>query len=317
MSKKVLITSRSFGSIDAKPLGILQDAGCEVIHLCGAFCMEEFAKTVVDCDALIIGAHEFPADLMARCKRLKVICKHGAGLDNIHVGEAKKLGISVCNAPGTNSNAVADLTFGLMLSCARRIALADRRVRAGEWRSFTGDDVCAKTLGLLGFGAVARCVAKRAAGFDMKVLAYDPYVELLPDGFPHVKLCKNASEVIGGSDFLSAHLPLNDQTRNFIRAKELAAMKPGSYLINTARGGVVDENALYEALASGHLAGAAMDVSAVEPMDPCNPLLTLDNVVITPHIGMYSREAIGAVSIICAENVAACLAGRELRFQVV
>ena len=317
MHKKVLITSRSFGSVNAKPLEILRDAGCEVLHMGADFHMDRFAEAVTDCDALIIGAHDFPVGLMQQCGKLRIICKHGAGLDNLHLKEAKEFGIAVCNAPGTNSNAVADLTFGLMLSCARRIALADRRVRAGEWRSFTGEDVCGKVLGLLGFGAVAKCVAKRAAGFDIKVLAYDPFVERLPEGFPHVTLCKEVSDVIANGDFLSAHLPLNDQTRNFIGRKELAAMKQGSYLINTARGGIVDEEALYDALKSGHLSGAAMDVSTVEPMAPNHPLLTLDNVVITPHIGMYSKEAIGAVSEICAENVVACLSGQEIRFRVV
>lgn len=317
MKTRVLITSRSFGSIDSTPLDILEAAGCEVIFMGKDFAMEPFAQTVVECDALIIGAHDFPVELMARCKRLKLICKHGAGLDNLHLEEAKAQGVAVCNVPATNANAVADLTLGLMLSAARHIALADRRVRGGEWASLTGRDVYAKTLGLLGFGAVARNVARRAAGFSMRVLAYDPFVKELPEEFGNVTLCEDAQEVISGCDFLSAHLPLNDQTRHFIGAKELAAMRPGAYLINTARGGIVDEAALYQALASGHLSGAAMDVSETEPMDPANPLLTLDNVVVTPHIGMYSREAIGAVSIVCAENVAACATGGALKFRVV
>lgn len=317
MSKKVLVTSRSFGSIDSTPKDILEQAGCEVILMGKDFDMERFAKTVTACDALIIGAHDFPVELMNQCEKLKVICKHGAGLDNLHLEEAKARGIAVCNVPGTNANAVADLTFGLMLSCARHISLGDRRVRQGQWKALTGKDVYAKTLGLLGFGAVARNVARRAAGFSMRVLAYDPYVRALPEGFEHVTLCESAAEVISGCEFLSVHLPLTEETRGMIGAAELAAMRPGAYVINTARGGIVDEKALYEALVSGHLSGAAMDVTEVEPMDVANPLLTLDNVVVTPHIGMYSREAIGAVSVICAENVAACLGGGELKFRVV
>ena len=139
----------------------------------------------------------------------------------------------------------------------------------------------------------------------------------LPEGFPHVRLCEDVMEVISSCDFLSAHLPLNEETRNFISRKELQTMRPGSCLINTARGGIVDEDALYEALTSGRLAGAAMDVAAQEPMKPDHPLLSLDNVVVTPHIGMYSKEAIGAVSVICAENAAAMLSGGALKFQVV
>ncbi|WP_312281340.1 phosphoglycerate dehydrogenase [Oscillibacter sp.] len=317
MSKRVLVTSRSFGSIDSTPKDILEQAGCEVILMGKDFDMERFAGTVTECDALIIGAHDFPVELMDCCGKLKVICKHGAGLDNLHLEEAKARGIAVCNVPGTNANAVADLTLGLMLSCARHISLGDRRVRQGQWKALTGKDVYAKTLGLLGFGAVARNVARRAVGFSMRVLAYDPYVHTLPEGFEHVTLCESAAEVISGCEFLSIHLPLNEETRGMIGAAELAAMRPGAYVINTARGGIVDEKALYEALVSGHLSGAAMDVTEVEPMDTANPLLTLDNVVVTPHIGMYSREAIGAVSVICAENVAACLRGGELKFRVV
>ncbi|WP_312612500.1 phosphoglycerate dehydrogenase [Oscillibacter sp.] len=317
MSKRVLVTSRSFGSIDSTPMDILEQAGCEVILMGKDFDMERFAETVTECDALIIGAHDFPVELMNRCEKLKVICKHGAGLDNLHLEEAKARGIAVCNVPGTNANAVADLTMGLMLSCARHISLGDRRVRQGQWKALTGKDVYAKTLGLLGFGAVAKNVARRAAGFSMRVLAYDPYVHVLPEGFEHVTLCENAAEVISGCEFLSIHLPLNEETRGMIGAAELAAMRPGAYVVNTARGGIVDEKALYEALTSGHLSGAAMDVTEVEPMDMANPLLSLDSVVVTPHIGMYSREAIGAVSIICAENVAACLGGGEVKFRVV
>lgn len=317
MNKQVLVTSRSFGSIDSAPMDILERAGCAVTMMGTDFDMERFAEAVVDSNVLIIGAHAFPPELMARCKKLKLICKHGAGLDNIPLDAAKDLGVAVCNAPGTNSNAVADLTFGLMLSCARCISLADRRVREGQWKSYTGFDVCGKTLGLLGFGAVARCVARRAAGFDMQVLAYDPFLTQLPEGFPHVRLCGDVMEVISSCDFLSAHLPLNEETRNFISRKELQAMRPGSCLINTARGGIVDEEALYEALVSGRLAGAAMDVAAQEPMEPDHPLLSLDNVVVTPHIGMYSKEAINAVSIICAENAAAVLSGGALKFQIV
>ena len=174
-----------------------------------------------------------------------------------------------------------------------------------------------KNPGPPGFGAVARCVARRAAGFDMRVLAYDPFLTQLPEGFPYVRLCEDVMEVIKGCDSLSVHLPLNEETRNFISRRELEAMRPGSYLINTARGGIVDEDALYEALVSGHLAGAAMDVASQEPMKPDHPLLSLDNVVVTPHIGMYSKEAISAVSIICAENAAAALNGGALKFRVV
>lgn len=317
MSKKVLITSRSFGKISDEPLNILKEAGYEVTMKGKNFDQAEFEAMIPEYDALIIGAHEFPEAVMERCPNLKIICKHGAGLDNIHLDKAKELGIAVCNVPGTNSNAVADLTFGLMLAVARNIVCTNRWVHEGKWQTAIGVDVCYKTLGLMGFGAIAKNVARRAIGFGMKVLAYDPFVKELPEEFKgHVTLCSE-EEVITGCDFLSLHLPLNDQTRNMISAPELARMKKGAYVINCARGGIVNEKDLYEALVDGHIAGAAMDVSEVEPMDTKNPLLTLDNVIVTPHIGMYSKEAIGAVSLICAQNVAACAEGKELQHKVV
>lgn len=317
MSKKVMITSRSFGSIDDTPMNILKDAGYEIVLRGKDFDQQAFNAEIADYDALIIGAHDFPAEVLATCKKLKIICKHGAGLDNIPMEAAKAQGVMVCNVPGTNANAVADLTFGLMLCCARQIVAANNRVHNGAWKTITGTDVYAKTLGLLGFGAIAKNVARRAAGFNMKVLAYDPFVKTLPQEFSHVTLCDNMMDVVSQCDFLSLHLPLTDETRGMIGARELAAMKQGAYLINAARGGIVNEKALYDALVSGHLAAAAMDVSEKEPIDSANPLLTLENVVITPHLGMYSKEAIGAVSIICAQNAAAVLTGEALQFRVV
>ena len=172
-------------------------------------------------------------------------------------------------------------------------------------------------LGLLGFGAIAKGVARRARGFGMKVLAYDPYVTSLSEEFAGwVELC-TLDEVVASCDFLSVHMPLTPETRNIISKDALAKMKHGAYVINTARGGIVDEAALYDALVSGHLSGAAMDVVEAEPMTADHPLLSLDNVVVTPHIGMYSKEAINAVSMICAENVVACLCGGELLNRVV
>lgn len=317
MSKKVLVTSRSFGKISDEPLNILREAGFEVALKGKDFDQKEFEAMIPEYDALIIGAHEFPEQVMEQCSKLKIICKHGAGLDNIHLEKAKELGIAVCNVPGTNSNAVADLTFGLMLAVARNIVSTNRWVHEGQWKTAIGVDVCSKTLGLMGFGAIAKNVARRAAGFGMKVLAYDPYVKELPEEFQgYVTLCSK-DEVITQCDFLSLHLPLTDETRGMIATPQLASMRKGAYVINAARGGIVKEQDLYEALVSGHIAGAAMDVSEVEPMATDNPLLTLDNVIVTPHIGMYSKEAIGAVSLICAQNAAACIQGTPLQFQVV
>lgn len=317
MSWKVLITSRSFGKISSEPLDILKTAGFEVTMKGKEFNQREFEDLIVQYDALIIGAHEFSEAVMERCPKLNIICKHGAGLDNIPLDKAGEMGILVCNVPGTNANAVADLAFGLMLSAARNIVLTNRWVREGRWQTAVGADVCGKTLGLMGFGAIAKHMARRSVGFGMKVMAYDPYIRELPEEFQgYVTLCTQ-EDVLTACDVLSLHLPLTEETRNMIAAAELGRMKRGAYVINTARGGIVNEGALYDALASGHLAGAALDVLEEEPARGDHPLLTLDNVIITPHIGMYSKEAIGAVSLICAQNVAACASGAPLQFRVV
>lgn len=317
MNKKVLITSRSFGKIDHTPYDILAEAGYEVTNIGASFDQAAFEAIIPDYDALIIGAHEFPQETMERCKKLRIICKHGVGLDNIHLEKARELGIAVCNTPGTNSNAVADLTFGLMLSAARNIQRSSLNVLKNVTQSVIGVDVCYKTLGLLGFGAVAKCVARRAKGFGMSVLTYDPYVTEIPAEFAdYVTLCTFA-EVLSGCDYLSVHMPLTEETHNMIGKSELASMKEGSILVNTARGGIVDEKALYDALVSGRIAAAAMDVVEHEPVTADHPLLTLDNVIITPHVGMYSREAINAVGVICAQNAAAFALGKPLQHRVV
>ena len=312
-----MVTSRSFGNVSNAPIELLNAAGIEVINKSVGFDQAEFERTIVDYDALVIGAHPFPPEVMERCKKLKIICKHGVGLDNIPLDKAKECGIAVCNAPGTNANAVADLAFGMMLDLARKISLADRKVHQGEWKVVVGVDVCNKVLGLLGFGAIAKNVARRAKGFGMKVLAYDPYVTEVPEEFASfVTLC-DCETVIRNADFISLHLPLTDETRNMIAAKELSEMKQGAFLVNTSRGGIVNEQDLYEAVRSGHLGGTAMDVTVVEPMPAENPLRELDNVIITPHIGMYSTEALGAISMLCAQYVVAKLQGGETKFQVV
>lgn len=314
---KVLITSRSFGKIGDSAQKVLLDAGIEITNISVDFNQTTFEQIIPEFDALIIGAHDFSEADMERCPKLKIICKHGVGLDNIHVNKAKELGIAVCNAPGTNSNAVADLTLGLMLSVSRKISHSAALVRDGVWKSHIGEDVCGKTLGLLGFGAIAKGVARRARGFGMKILAYDPYVTQLPEEFAGwVELC-DLDNVLTSCDILSVHMPLTPETKNMISTEALAKMKQGAYVINTARGGIVDETALYNALVSGNLHGAAMDVVESEPMTPEHPLLSLDNVVVTPHIAMYSKEAINAVSMICAENVVACLSGGQMINRVV
>ena len=314
--KKVLVTSRSFGKVSDEPLNILKDAGLEVTLMGTDFDEEKFKQVIPEYDALIIGAHKFHPEDMAKCEKLQIICKHGAGLDNIPLDAAKAQGVTVTNVPAMNANAVADLAVAHMLNVCRGVSACSAKVKDGQWKPFIGKDMYNKALGLVGFGNIAKNVARRAKGFSMQVIAYDPYVKEVPDEFKEYVRLGSIDDVIENSDFVSIHIPLTDETRNMFDKAALARMKEGAYLINTSRGGIVNENDLYAAVKDGHLGGAALDVVENEPIKADNPLLTLDNVVITPHIGMYSFEAVNAVSVVCAKNVVKKLAGEAPEYVV-
>lgn len=304
MGFKLLVTSRSFGTVGSEAISLLKKADIQVDHATA----EQFEAMIENYDALIIGAHRFSPELMEKCRRLEIICKHGAELDNIPLEKAQELGIKVTNVPGVNSHRVADLTFGLLLAAARQICKTDRLIRNGKWQTATRTDVFGKTLGIHGLGSIGKNVALRAKGFGMNVLAYDPYIGDLTGDFSHVTMCEQ-DFVLQNSDFLSLHLPLTPETYGLLTEQRLREMKRGSYLINTAKGELLDEKALYRLLKEKHLAGAALDVCSTEPVERSNPLLELDNVIITPHIGVYSKEAILEVSLACANHVLAQLSG--------
>ena len=313
---KIMITSRSFGKINDEPRKILENAGFEIVMKGGDFDQEEFERTIPEYDALIIGAHPFPATVLEQCKKLKIICKHGVGLDNIPVEKCHELGIAVCNTPGTNSNAVADLAFGLILASCRNIVRCCDNVRGGAWKTEIGVDVYKKTLGVMGYGAIAKNVIRRAKGFNMNVLIYNHRPRELDDEFKDYARFVTLDELYAKSDIITVHLPLNDDTMGMISTEQISTMKDGVVIVNTARGGIVNEGALYQACKNGKVRAAALDVSVKEPMDADNPLRMLPNVIITPHLGMYSEEAINAVSIMCAENAAAMFSGGELKNRV-
>jgi D-3-phosphoglycerate dehydrogenase len=314
---KVLVTSRSFGNASHSPIEILEEAGLDYTLMGADFNQEAFEEAVQEYDALVIGAHPFDAEVMKKCAKMKIICKHGAGLDNIDLEVAKALGIRVTNVPAMNSDAVADLAFGHILNLSRGISLCDRRVHNHEWKTFVGRDVCRKSLGLVGFGAIAKNVARRARGFDMKVFAYDPFLKTVPEEFQSFVELVDFETLLTSSHVISIHVPLTEETRNLFNRDTMSRMRPDALLVNTGRGGIINEKDLYDALTAGTILGAALDVTSVEPIEKDNPLLTLDNVVVTPHIGMYSLEAINAVSVVCAENVVKMYQGTEPNFVVV
>ena len=259
-------------------------------------------------DGWIAGVERIDRGMLDHARRLKVIARYGVGVDNVDLRAAAEHGIVVTNTPGANAGAVAELVIGLFLALARAIPYADRRVRAGEWGRIDGIALEGKVVGLLGLGAVGREVAWRSLALGCRVRAYDP---VAPEDYARKHRIELASrdEVIGGSDLLSLHVPVLPQTRGMVDAGFLAAMKPGAFLVNAARGELVDESALLEALRSGHLRGAALDALADEPPAPGLELARLDNVVITPHMGAHTDSAVKAMGWRAAENCLAVLRG--------
>jgi D-3-phosphoglycerate dehydrogenase len=310
---KVLVTSRSFGQVSQEPVRYLEEHGFQVSYYNHEYEEEVFIEHLTGCEGLIVGAHPVTERVFLKTPGLRCVVKHGAGLDNIDLEAAKRNNVLIDNVPSTNSDAVADLTMGLIIDVARKISGSDRKVREGLWEKAIGVDAYAKTLSLIGFGTIGRKVAKRARGFSMRILAYDPYLKEIPDEFRDFVALSDFRETIAEADFLSLHLPLTSETRDLMDNKEMALMKQGSFLINTSRGGIVNEKALVQALDQGKLRGAALDVLEEEPLPISHPLRGRENVTITSHIGMYSEEAINAVSMQAAQKLVAALKPSEDR----
>jgi D-3-phosphoglycerate dehydrogenase / 2-oxoglutarate reductase len=265
-------------------------------------------QRIGDYDALIVRSKtRVTASVIEAARKLKVIGRAGIGVDNIDVTAATERGIVVFNTPDANATTTAELALAHLLSLSRSLPQADRSVRRGEWKpgDFIGTELAEKTVGIVGFGTIGRIVARRCLAFRMRVLAFDPYV--VPDVIRETGAePADLDTLLASSDYVTLHCPLNEATRNLIDASRLKRMKPAARLINCARGGLVDETALVEALSSGHLAGAALDVFAIEPPG-ASLLMGLDNVVMTPHLGASTKEAQQAVSLKIAEHVAAFL----------
>ncbi|HHX45638.1 MAG TPA: phosphoglycerate dehydrogenase [Chloroflexi bacterium] len=272
---------------------------------------EELMSAIGAYDALVVrSATQVTASLLEAGCRLRVVGRAGTGVDNIDVDAATRRGIVVVNAPAGNSNAVAEHTIALMLALARRIYPAVSSFKAGRWekRTLQGFEIKDKTLGLVGLGRIGMLVASKSRGLEMRVIAHDPYVSPERAASSGVELA-SLEEVLSAADFVSVHTPLSPATRGMIGARELALLKPTAYLLNCARGGIVDEEALREALERGVLAGAALDVFEQEPATD-NPLIGLPNVIATPHLGASTAEAQEHVALDVARSVVDVLAGR-------
>jgi D-3-phosphoglycerate dehydrogenase len=250
------------------------------------------------------------ADLIERADRLRVIGRAGVGVDNVDVEAATRRGIVVANAPESNVVTAAEHTMALLLALARNVPQAYASLTAGRWErsKFSGVELYEKTLGVLGFGRIGQLVAQRARGFGMRVLAFDPYVSAERYRELGVEMAADPQEIYAHADFITVHLPKTPETQGFVDAEAFAAMREGVRILNVARGGLVDEDALRAALDSGRVAGAAIDVFASEPMTE-HPLFAYPNVIVTPHLGASTAEATDRAGYQSAEQVVAALSG--------
>ncbi len=299
---RVLIADK----LESAGVELLRDAGIEVETRLGLK-GEELALALREFDACIVRSQpKITADCLESPGRLRAIARAGVGVDNIDVPAATRRGVVVMNTPGGNTVSAAEHTIALLLALARRVPAADATIKAGGWdrNKFVGTQAAGKTLGVIGLGRIGREVARRAKGLDMDVVALDPFVTAAKAVELGYEVAASLDELLPRVDFLTIHVPLSDETKSLIGARELALMKKSARVLNVARGGIVDERALADALAAGTIAGAGVDVFSAEPIAPDNPLLKAPNVVLTPHLGASTTEAQENVAVEAAQLIA-------------
>lgn len=299
----VLSTSPTYTKYSSYSAELLTQNNCRLVVIPPNNLREQegFYETLAKADVWVVGINKVYAEDLDKAPELKLVIKHGTGVDSIDVKACAERGITVANVPATNANAVADLAFGLILASARQIVSGDKKTRQGFWGPIMGQDVYGKTIGVLGLGQIGKGVIKRAKGFGMKTLGYDVIHDTAFESEYDV-IAASLEEIVSSCDYISVHLPLLPATRNIIGEKEFAQMRPTAFLVNTSRGGVVDENALFEALTQKKIAGAALDVFSVEP-PAHSPFFELENCIVTPHMGAYTDGAMGAISNIVSESI--------------
>jgi len=308
---KILITD----GLDETGQAVLREAG-EVADRNG-ISADDLLKEIGEYDALIVrGRTKVTPAVFAAGKKLKVVGRAGIGVDNIDLNAAKAAGVAVVNSPLATTVTVAELAMGLMLSLVREIPRADAAMKGGKWlkKELEGVELYGKTLGVIGFGRIGVAVGKRAAAFDMKILGYDPFKPadaIQADGGEPVSL----EDLLARSDFITLHLPLTAQTKNMLSTAAFEQMKTGVYIIDAARGGVIDEDALLAALESGKVAGAGLDVFVAEPPG-LTALVAHPKVIATPHVGAQTVEAQARAGYDIATEIAAALRGEALRWKV-
>lgn len=307
----IAVTVRAITPSNLHNLNRLTDAGHEIrlVPCLPTIARADLAHNLQGAYAVIAGSEPYTTDVFDLAPDLRHIARFGVGFDAIDTNAATAHGVAVSITPGSNASAVADLAFGLLLSIARGIPNDDRAVRTGTWRATTGADVFGATLGIIGLGRIGQRMARRGRGFDMKLISYDPFPDRAFVEEYGVELME-MDEVFARADFVTLHAPSDEETRHLVNAKRLARMKSTAYLINCARGGLVDEDALYDALKNRRIAGAGLDVRKVEPT-VSDRFAELDNVILTPHSAASTFGAMIKAAEMSADAILASLSGQQ------
>lgn len=311
-SRRLLITARSFGKVDPAHLSTLAQAGFSIVAHRESPTMDRqsLEDALPDVETWVVSAYRIDDALLARATSLRLIIKHGIGVDNIDIPAATRRGVVVMNTPQVNPLAVADLAMTLLLAFTRRIVEANQNVMSGKWNQFLGTGVHGKTLGIIGLGRIGLAVADRAKGFGMSLMGFDPYAgERVRAEREDIRVV-GLEELLSTADFISLNVPLSEQTVGLIGRSALQQMKTTAIVVNTSRGRIVDEAAMYEALRDNRIAGYATDVFEKEPPVD-SPLLAMPNVLCTPHIGWYTQESMKLLGDQVVASVLAIYGGEQ------
>jgi len=316
MAKKprVFVSSRSFGRYDPDPLERLRQVADVTLNPHGRSpTRDELTTAIADADGLLAGHDPVDGGILDAAPKLKIVARHGVGTDRIDLREATRRKVLVTWTPGANARAVAEYVFALALGLFRHTPAACASMQEGRWDpgDFMGQTLCKKTLGIIGFGSIGRLVARMAQGFEMKVIAHDPFVN---DAEGTGVDLADLDQLLQNADVVTLHCALTDDTKNLIGEDAIAKMKPTAVLINTARAGVIDSQALCRAVREKKIAGAALDVFDTEPPPQGDPLCKAPNVLATPHIAAYAQEAVSEMDRMCADDLIAFFSGKKPKY---
>ena len=314
----ILVTPTSYGKYDKNLIIKLEEMVKEVVYNTKGkpLSSDELAPIIENFDGMIAGLDEINKKVISRAKNLKVISRYGSGYDRVDIEAAKEAGIYVTNTPGANSTSVAELTIGLAIAAARSIPYANSETKKGQWPRLKGITLEGKVFGLVGLGSIAKEVVLRLKRFNCKLVTHHPHRNTEFEKEYDIEYC-SLDDLLGKSDFVSLHLPVTSTTSRMVNKDFLNKMKKGSILINTSRGELIDEDALYESLKSGHLRAAALDAFSKEPPEHDNPLLSLPQVIVTPHMGAATDMAANEMGRMTMEDCIAVLKGERPKYIVV